>query len=572
MPIDSFIQVSSLTKRFIQGEKPVLDHLSFSLQERQMIGLVGSDGAGKTTLIRLMAGLLTPSEGTITIGGVDATKDSPAIHEMIGYMPERFGLYEDLTVQENLTLYADLHGLETKKRKEEFDRLLKFASLTQFVDRFAGHLSGGMKQKLGLICSLLRRPRLLLLDEPSAGIDPRSRHELWDMTKDLIKEGTTVIWSTSYLDEAEKCDHVLLLHEGHLLYTGEPKNFTSPLTGRTFELTNLTHDKRVVLTSLLEHSSIIDGTIQGRVIRVVIKKNESLPSSETFDEPNAQWRDVPPRFEDAFVEALGGSPSGFSHLATAYSPQIEGDKVMIAAEGLTKKFGDFTAVDDISFNVYQGEIFALLGPNGAGKSTTFKMLCGLIKPTSGSCTVEGVSLLQAASEARAKIGYMAQKFSLYPNMTVKQNLNFFAGVYPVPKKRVSLIMDLVIKVFDLFPFLNSPSSELPIGFKKRLSLAVAVLHQPPILFLDEPTSGVDPITRREFWNHINGLISKGITVMVTTHFMDEAEYCDRIAIISAGIVVTIGTPDELKEKVTSIEHPNPTLEEAFMILSERGTE
>lgn len=486
------IETNELTKRFPPNQNFALAPLTLSIPKGELVALVGPDGAGKTTLLRLLAGLLTPTSGTATIEG----KAPSERRDEIGYMPQQFGLYEDLTVEENMELYAALQGLKGEAKEEQFKRLFKLSGLAPFTKRLAGNLSGGMKQKLGLISCLMRKPKVLLLDEPSVGVDPLSRRELFSIVEELLEEEITIIWSTAYLDEAEKCRSMLLLSEGKLLYLGKPKT-----------------------------------------------------ASEC-------------------IELFGRPSDEESPLASAFVPLHLTRKEMIIAEGLTKKFGNFTAVSDVSFKVERGEIFGLLGPNGAGKSTTFKMLCGLATPTSGSTHVNGYNLLMAPSKARSQIGYMAQKFALYGNMSVEQNLAFFAGIYPV--KNPAEMIEKMLTIFELTPHRTMPAGKLPLGFQRRLSLAAAVMHEPPVLFLDEPTSGVDPITRIEFWKHMNGLVKKGMTLMVTTHFMDEAEYCNRIGLISHGKLMMIGTPTELKSSVKSASLPHPTLEDAFIQLSEGG--
>lgn len=521
-----------------------------------MIGVAGPDGAGKTTLIRLMASLLNPTKGKILIDGKDTVKDKEEIPFLIGYMPQRFGLYEELTVLQNLNLYADLRGVDPKEREETFKRLLSFTGLQKFQDRLAGALSGGMKQKLGLACALIKKPDLLLLDEPSVGVDPLSRRELWKMVENLLSEGMSVVWSTAYLDEAERCDTVLLLSEGKLLYEGPPKELTSRAKGRTFLMKNFEGGKRKALAKLIKAPQVLDGVVQGNDVRILTKKGEK-PEFSGKIEP------VPPRFEDAFIDILGGGPKEESKLAQK-SPQLElGKEFVVEADGLTKKYGSFTAADHITFKIKQGEIFGLLGPNGAGKSTTFKMMCGLIKPTEGKGIVNGFDLQQAGGKARSEIGYMAQKFSLYGDLSVEQNLYFFSGIYNLMGDLQTKAVEEMVEIFDLKPFLQTNAGALPLGFKQRLALACATMHHPKVLFLDEPTSGVDPITRREFWNHINGLVEKGVTVMVTTHFMDEAEYCDRIALIYQSKLIKMGSPEELKKETESA-----TLEEAFIHLIE----
>ncbi|MDI9638221.1 ATP-binding cassette domain-containing protein [Kamptonema cortianum] len=503
------IRITSLGKTFPDAKKVALDNINAVIRPGIITGLIGPDGAGKTTLLRLMAGLLLPSYGKINVFGLDTIQDAERLHDITGYMPQKFGLYEDLTVIENLNLYAALHGISEKEKPEIFDKMLHFTSLGPFTNRVAGNLSGGMKQKLGLACSLLGKPKALFLDEPSVGVDPVSRRELWKMVSDLATEGICVVWSTSYLDEADRCSEILLLNEGKLLFYGPPKDLT----------------------------------------KQVNKKELG--------------------FEEAFIEILGGSHKGESVLAKHMSPKIVKDVPPIQAENLTKKFGDFTAARDISFTIKQGEIFGLLGPNGAGKSTIFKMLCGLLQPTKGHALVSGYSLKTASSEARSRIGYMAQKFSLYGDLSVSENLNFFSGVYGLLGRHRQTQMEQMISIFELTPYLGENAGLLPLGYKQRLALACSLMHDPDVLFLDEPTSGVDPLVREEFWNHIQGMATKGVTIMVTTHFMEEAEYCDRIALIYGGSNIALGTPMTLKKMVKSKTLPSPTLEDAFITLIEK---
>ena len=565
---DVLVKIRNLSKYFEEESTPALSNINAQISFGKIIGLVGSDGAGKTTLLRIMAGLLLPSEGNIEIAGFDTVKEAPEIHEIIGYMPQRFGLYEDLTVIQNLHLYADLQNLSDKDREKTFDKLLFFTGLHPFTTRLAYNLSGGMKQKLGLACTLLRKPKLLLLDEPSVGVDPISRRELWKMVSELRHGSTSIVWSTAYLDEAEKCDEVLLINEGKLLYSGPPDELTKRVLGRTFQIQNISTRRRNVLHNALMNENIIDGVIQGSAVRVVLKENATMPAIATLDAgEKAIWKEVPPRFEDAFMDILGGGPGGSSEIADITKSLHEGKETLVEAINLTKTFGNFVAAQDITFKIKRGEIFGLLGPNGAGKSTTFKMLCGLLTPTKGQSFVAGLAMQAAPSKARGRIGYMAQKFSLYSNMTCLQNLEFFSGIYSVPELIRKKTIDEMVKIFSLSSYLNTKASELPLGFKQRLALACTVMHNPEVLFLDEPTSGVDPITRREFWNHINGLVEKGVTVIITTHFMDEAESCDRIGLINHGELITIDSPDNLKEAVRSEKIPSPTLEDAFIAFS-----
>lgn len=564
---DIIVDIRNVYKYFPSYPSPALENISAVIPQGKVVGLAGPDGAGKTTLIRLITGLLLPSQGTITVAGMNTITQAEAIHEIIGYMPQKFGLYEDLTVQQNLNLYADLRGVIGPIRNETFKKLLAFTDLAHFTQRLAGDLSGGMKQKLGLACALIKKPTLLLLDEPSVGVDPISRRELWKMVHQLTEEGISVLWSTAYLDEAERCDSVLLLNEGKLLYQGPPFNLTSRVQDRVFKITDITTNRRNVLTNALRQKNVLDGVIQGRDVRIVLRQKDEPIHLQSLDAgPQAKLEATSPRFEDAFVDILGGGPGGDSLLAEN-TPKIENPReIVVEAKGLTKKFGSFVAAKDITFQIKRGEIFGLLGPNGAGKSTTFKMMCGLLKPSSGEAFVNGLDLQVASSEARSHIGYMAQKFSLYGNLSVKQNLVFFSGIYNLKFPSSLQTIDRMIKIFNFQHYLDESAETLPLGFKQRLALSCAVMHRPEVLFLDEPTSGVDPITRREFWNHINGLVVKGVTVMVTTHFMDEAEYCDRIGLVYRGKIINLGTPDSLKKLAQSKETPSPTLEDAFIKL------
>jgi len=548
-----------------------LDGLSATIRPGMITGLVGPDGAGKTTLLRLIAGLLRPTVGRITVLGHDMASDAASTHAAIGYMPQRFGLYEELSVVENLDLFADLHAMTSALRTERVLRLLRFTGLGPFKERLAGQLSGGMKQKLGLACALLSRPRLLLLDEPSVGVDPSSRRELWAIVSAMLEEGgadgMAVVWATAYLDEAARCGEVLLLHEGRLLAQGPPSAFVASLAGRVFRLSVPTGERRAVARRAAANPAVLDVVVTGDALRVVLREGRAIPTAqelggETLDP-------VPPRFEDGFVARLAPPP----RLASP-SPRGRGaggggaasQQNAITVSDLVRRFGTFTAVDHVSFTVRRGEIFGLLGPNGAGKSTIFRMLCGLLRPSSGEAHVAGADLLRAPAEARARIGYMAQRFSLYAELSVLENLRFFARVYGLGRAAQASAIDAALSSFDLRGTAASVAGELPLGMKQRLALAAALLHAPGILFLDEPTSGVDPLTRREFWARIGRLADAGVTILVTSHFMDEAEYCDRLGIVSQGRLAAVGTPADLRARVRTDALPDPTLEDAFIAL------
>lgn len=541
---------------------PALGGISAHVPAGCIVGLVGPDAAGKTTLMRLLAGLLLPSSGSIEL----ATRD-------IGYMPQRFGLYEDLSVQDNLGLHAELRGLEEPQRSQMFEKLLAFTSLAPFVWRLAGKLSGGMKQKLGLACALLTTPRLLLLDEPGVGVDPLSRRELWQMVSQLTGEGMSVLWSTAYMDEAQRCSHVLMLEQGRLVYEGAPHTFMEKVHGRVFQVqvqAGAGASARL-LASLSQSVGVRDALVQGSNIRLLLA--EATDKNRIEQLAGGPLLPVAPCLEDAYMDTVGGinqKPSPFAplHPAEISSPAAESVvEPVIVAQGLTRLFGDFVAADSISFSVAPGKIFGLLGPNGAGKSTTFRMLCGLLRPTRGACFVAGMDLLTAQEEARAKLGYMAQKFSLYAELSVLQNMNLMADLYNIPRSEQDSRIRQRMEALDIAPFAKVQTGDLPLGIKQRLAMACATLHNPPVLFLDEPTSGVDPRTRRDFWKHISAMTQSGVAVLVTTHFMEEAEYCDEIALIIHGAMIAHGTPDELKARCPQQYLDNstdPTLEEAFI--------
>lgn len=554
-----------------------LDRVDCTILPHRVTGLIGPDGAGKTTLMRLCAGLLDPDQGEIRALGIDVCDKPLAVQERLGYMPQRFGLYEDLSVRENMDLYADLQGVPPNLRPERYQKLLAMAGLEPFTDRLAGRLSGGMKQKLGLVCTLVRPPELLLLDEPTVGVDPVSRRDLWRIVYQLVEQdGMSVVLSTAYLDEAERCAEVIVLHEGRVLGHDRPENLSRRAAGRTWTAYSPTMPRRALQQELSRAPGVLDALILGRTVRVVTHGNEPPALSGTA--ASLVTKPAVPRFEDYFVATLktdaGPVGSPITLHRSGPSPggaDRPGEADVIVADNLVRRFGHFIAVDQVSFRVRQGEVFGLLGANGAGKTTTFRMLCGLLPISGGSCSVAGLNLRTAAARARSRIGYMAQRFSLYGNLTVRQNLDFFSSAYGLGGSRRKHRIEWALSAFDLEPFAAAESQTLPLGFKQRLALAVALMHEPEVLFLDEPTSGVDPLARREFWGQINALADQGVTVLVTTHFMEEAEYCDRLLILAEGRVLAEGTPEEVKGQ----SHPESggqevSMEEAFINLLESG--
>ncbi|MDX2222324.1 MAG: ATP-binding cassette domain-containing protein [Rhodospirillaceae bacterium] len=569
------LRFAELSKAFVTETRRVeaLSGVSGEIAPGQITGLVGPDGAGKTTLVRLLAGLFDPDAGRITVTGDDARAPR------IAYMPQKFGLYEDLTVGENLDLYADLNGLGRADRERRFAELHRFTELGPFTGRLAGKLSGGMKQKLGLACTLVVPPDVLLLDEPSVGVDPLSRRELWAMVRTLQSTGIAVLWSTAYLDEAERCDHVILLHDGAVLDSGTPAHLNRLVADRAWRAviprSSTVAAKRDLQRAAQAAAGVVDAQIQGRNLRVVMDGPGRPPDfSAAAFAPLRSLRPEPtsPQFEDTYLAALRarrGAPAasrsaGVAIVSHHQVPQDAG--AAIETRDLTRRFGPFTAVDRVSFRVDRGEIFGLLGPNGAGKSTTFKMLCGLLPPSAGTALVAGYDLGRARADARAHIGYMAQKFAYNGLLSMRQNMTFAGGVYGLSGKALAARIADAADEFQLRDYLDEPCGQLPLGIKQRMALACALLHRPSILFLDEPTSGVDPETRREFWTRLNALADDGTTILITSHFLDEAEYCDRMVIIYRGRLIAAGSPDEIKAAGGGEQ---TTLNEAFIALVER---
>lgn len=544
-----------------------LDNVSFEVRRGALTALVGPDGAGKTTLIRLAAGLMSADLGDLSVLGIDVVNHPQQVQSRIGYMPQRFGLYEDLSVQENLDLYADLHGVGVSERRERYLPLMEMTGLGPFVTRLAGRLSGGMKQKLGLACTLIRAPELLLLDEPTVGVDPLSRRELWTIILELVNQrGLTVLISTSYLDEAERCGHVVVLHEGKVLVQGRPDEVSGLASGRVFIAEPSTGwTPRGMQARLLDDPQVIDAVPEGGRVRLVMATESAGSNAKRVPMTPARAR-----FEDGFMILLHRiTPSRPAVAMTLeHPPQADRDQAVVAVNDLVKHFGTFTAVDHVSFAVRRGEIFGLLGPNGAGKTTTFRMLCGLLPATHGTLRVAGVDLHSARAAARQRLGYVAQKFALYGNLSVVENLEFFASAYGLRGARRRDRITWALTQFELEPLMRQQSGLLPGGYKQRLAMAAALLHEPEILFLDEPTSGADPLARREFWLRITSLAEQGVTVIVTTHFMEEAEYCDHVVILDHGRVLAHGTPAEIRSYAPIEEGRESRMEDAFIAIVE----
>ena len=596
MSVESIVIATDLNKTFKAEQKGLddvqaLQGINMQIKTGQLTALVGPDGAGKTTFLRLIAGLYKPTAGSLEVLGMDVAKDPQSVQDRISYMPQKFGLYEDLSIQENLDLYADLHGVPMDVRNERFARLLKITDLARFTERPAGKLSGGMKQKLGLACTLVRSPELLLLDEPSVGVDPLSRRDLWSIIEQLVREeNLSVILSTAYMDEAERCHEVYVMLDGQVLKQGTPDELTAQAQAQTWQVKPRPDMKaRVLQAHLLDNQHYIaDAVPKGDVVRFITRA-ESLILPEDLLPKGVVAEQRPAELEDAFMlllheakhtqktvlaqENLALDPS-ITLIENSDPPQVKTEqnvkqqleKPVIVVKDLVRTFGDFTAVASTSFDVSRGEIFGLLGPNGAGKTTTFRMLCGLLPASSGMLEVAGMNLRTARAQARAKIGYVSQKFALYGNLSVLDNLKFFGGAYGLSGKQLKQQIDKALLQFELKPY--AKSGDLPNGFKQRLSMAAALLHQPEIVFLDEPTSGIDPLARRSFWYTIGELANQGMTIIVTTHFMEEAEYCDRIAIQDAGKLLAIGTPQQIRG-MTQLEGVND-INSAFIAIVEQS--
>ena len=589
-PDDSVVRAEGLTRRFTGPDgRPLvaLDRVSLSVPRGQLTALVGPDGAGKTTLMRMMAGLLAPEEGSLHVLGLDVTRNAQEVQDRISYMPQRFGLYEDLSVQENLDLYADLHGVPQAVRRERFARLMAMTDLARFTARPAGKLSGGMKQKLGLACTLVRSPELLLLDEPSVGVDPLSRRDLWEILLQLVRdEQLSVVVSTAYMDEAERCAHVHVMNAGHVLANGTPQALAQRAQGLTFVATPpVGMAARMLQARLLDAASaVVDAVPRGGQVRFIRRPDVDEEALQSLLE-DVEVHPRPAELEDAFMlmlrqhaEAAGGRSSSEGPPAAGADRTLHGQRndeptapvadhaePVIVVRDLVRRFGDFTAVASTSFEVRRGEIFGLLGPNGAGKTTTFRMLCGLLPATSGSLQVAGANLRVAPARARARIGYVAQKFSLYATLTVCENLAFYGAAYGLHGRQLAERMQAMLQRFDLDP--EAESGLLPAGYRQRLAMAAGLIHAPDILFLDEPTSGIDPLARRAFWRTITALSAQGVTIVITTHFMEEAEYCDRIAIQDAGRMLALGTPHEVRELAGGA---GSDMNEAFIAIVEQG--
>lgn len=482
------IDVKNISKSY--GRVQALSDVSFAVGKGEVFGLIGPDGAGKTSMFRILCSLLLPDAGTAAVDGYDVVKQMREVRCRVGYMPGKFSLYQDLTIEENLNFFATLFGTTVE---EGYDSIkVIYSQIERFKDRKAGALSGGMKQKLALSCALVHQPSVLFLDEPTTGVDPVSRKELWEMLLMLKESGITIVASTPYLDEVRCCERVAFLDQGKVRGIGTPDDILTQFT------------------SIFNPPSI--------------DKSEGLKVKSE-----------------------------------------ESDNV-IEVEHLVKAFGSFHAVDDISFSVKRGEIFGFLGANGAGKTTAMHMLTGLNHPTSGTGRVVGFDIRTEYEQIKRHIGYMSQRFSLYEDLTVAENIRLFAGIYGMKDDEIRRKTDELMERLKFTEHKNDLVGSLPLGWKQKLAFSVSIFHEPGVVFLDEPTGGVDPATRRQFWELIYDAARRGITVFVTTHYMDEAEYCDRISIMVDGKISALGTPDELKQRFHQ-----PDMDHVFTYLARQAT-
>jgi len=550
------------------GATVAVDGLDLEVGRGEIFGLVGPDGAGKTTAIRLLCGILDADAGEAAVAGFSLRRETEAVKMRIGYMSQRFSLYGDLTVAENLRFFASLFRVPREERRRKQDELLEFSRLGPYRDRLAQNLSGGMKQKLALTCTLIHTPEVLFLDEPTTGVDPVSRRDFWKILYDLLRDGVTVFVSTPYMDEAERCGRVALMDRGRVHLCDTPAALKGRMQGTLLELVATPQrPAREVLGRMPGVSGI---QVFGDRLHLWLRDaavDEAAVCAHLARQGIAacEARRVAPGLEDVFVSLLSPTPEiGPEDEANADAPVSSREPVpepkgwgdprdtgpAVEVAGLVKRFGSFTAVDGISFTVPRGQIFGFLGPNGAGKSTTIRMLCGILAPTAGRGAVAGLDIVRQSEAIKTRIGYMSQRFSLYDDLTVSENIEFYAGIYGVAPSRLVERKRWILAMANLEERAGSLSRELSTGWKQRLALGCAVVHEPQILFLDEPTSGVDPLSRRNFWDLIYTVSGEGVTVFVTTHYMDEAEHCDRLGMIYGGRLVALGSPRELKEGLT----------------------
>ena len=533
------------------GPVEAIRGVDIEVREGQIFGLIGPDGAGKTSTFQILAGIMEATSGVVEIFGKPARES----RSQVGYLTQTFSLYPDLSVAENIRYVGDLRHVPRQEITERGNRYLRMFDMHRFTDRLAGRLSGGMKQKLSLACALVAQPRVLLLDEPTTGVDPVSRREFWDTLAHLSADGLTIVVATPDLDEAERCHAVALMHLGQIHQTGTPVELRESLGMRRLEV----HTDRLAEAEdrLTEAENGVIGDVQrfGDRLDVIVRDPQAGQAAirETLARSGIAIRDIrvaDPMLENTFVARLRAMGQEM------HAPPFPGrhphrnltGEIAIGAQHLTKRFGDFTAVHDVNLNVRYGEVYGLLGANGAGKTTTIKMLCGLLDPTSGTPQLAGGQGSIRAESVRALVGYMSQKFSLYDDLAIDENLEFFAGVYGVPEGEIAEKKNWILEFSGLTGKQQQITGSLPGGWKQRVAFGAATMHEPSVLFLDEPTSGVDPLARRAFWRMINRLADMGTAILVTTHYLEEAEQCNRLGFMVAGELVAEGAPSAIKAR------------------------
>ena len=590
------IEISALCKSYqTQKRKQLLVFDNFNLaieSDCHLICLTGPDGAGKSTLLKILAGVLPFDKGEVLLNGKKPDMANAKFSKDVGYMSQTLGLYEELTVWDNLTILSGLRGLKLKESSDYLTKLLTSVNLIDFKDRVAGALSGGMKQKLALCCTIAARPKILILDEPTVGVDPVSRNELWNIILSYLKEVQGYcIFSTAYLEEADFCDLVLMLNDGKLLLQGSKESLLNKLPHQTYSLEDTKDNYQQALKKALQltfrddaNSPILDICPRLGRIDILTTKGCSLEELKLYLQKHFndtfKLNTRGPILEDVYIHNALTEQLKIQSKSTAIKKSNSSDTAcstlnnqrseIVIARNIKKCFGNFVAVDDSSFKVHIGEIFGLLGPNGAGKTTTFRMICALSKPTSGQVTINGFDLAKAKHDARATIGYVSQKFSLYRKLSVYQNLEYFGLSYGLKPKALKERIKELLSEFNLEDFKNINSETLPFGIQRQLSMACALIHKPKILFLDEATSGADPLARRNFWYLINKLATTGTCVVVTTHFMEEAEYCDNFLIQDQGKILVLGSPNTICRK----DNKRISIQEKFvsLILDSRNQE
>lgn len=542
------IEAKDLGRHF--GRTTALEHITFQVRGGELFGLLGADGSGKTTLMQSLAAILDPTEGTCQILGFDTVKRANEIVSRIGYMPQGFSLYDRLSVSENLDFSASIRNVQPNVWMARRDRLLNMTGLAAFGGRKAGQLSGGMRKKLALCANLVHEPPLLLLDEPSLGVDPLSRRELWKLLEEFRRSGMTIVVATSYMDEAERCDRLLFLERGHMLALGTPAELRARANRLVFELQ--TPDLDAAEARLLASPAI-------RSVKRLPDRVRFIADSES--QAAEGGKAIEPELEDVFalLQQKQESPSP----PIGLGEQAVSSGLAIATRDVVSRFGSFTALDHVSLTVKSGEVFGFLGPNGAGKTTFIKILCGLLRPTSGAATVAGVDVIRFSRKVRPLIGYMSQRFSLYPDLTVAENLSFFSGAYGLDgqQRRSAIAWAKAMTGLDGLEdrFLDAISGAV----RQRVALASSLMHRPAVLFLDEPTSGVDPVSRHRFWRLIRTLARSGITVFVTTHYLEEAVFCDRLGLMFEGRLIAEGSLTDLRTSLPSTA-PRDSVEDIFL--------